>query len=113
MAYQYVREPLRAEEADRLWSNGVPLVLSGHTHAGQVTLARLHEITLGRNTSAFDDYELLRLGPLALRWYGVCFALAFLLGYGLVRWIFRREQKPERDLDRLGQLVISQQPNFT
>ena len=37
-----------AEEADRLWDRGVPLVLSGHTHAGQVTLAGLHELALGR-----------------------------------------------------------------
>lgn len=37
-----------AEEADHLWDKGVPLVFSGHTHAGQVTLARMHEILLGR-----------------------------------------------------------------
>ena len=37
-----------AEEADRLWAHGVPLVLSGHTHAGQVTFARLHELTIGK-----------------------------------------------------------------
>jgi predicted MPP superfamily phosphohydrolase len=37
-----------AEEADKLWEHGVPLVLSGHTHAGQVTFARMHEIALGR-----------------------------------------------------------------
>ncbi len=37
-----------AEEADRLWAAGVPLVLSGHTHAGQITVARLNEIALGR-----------------------------------------------------------------
>lgn len=37
-----------AEEADRLWAAGVPLVLAGHTHAGQVTLARLNELALGR-----------------------------------------------------------------
>ena len=37
-----------AEEADRLWPRGIPLVLSGHTHGGQITLARLHEITLGK-----------------------------------------------------------------
>ena len=36
-----------AEEADGLWRHGVPLVLSGHTHAGQVTLARLHEFAVG------------------------------------------------------------------
>ena len=37
-----------AEEADGLWRRGVPLVLSGHTHGGQVTLARLHELSLGK-----------------------------------------------------------------
>lgn len=37
-----------AEEADGLWTHGVPLVLSGHTHGGQVTVARLHEIAMGK-----------------------------------------------------------------
>jgi hypothetical protein len=37
-----------AEEADGLWAHGIPLVLSGHTHAGQVTLARMHELAIGR-----------------------------------------------------------------
>ena len=37
-----------AEVADRLWLEGVPLVLSGHTHAGQITVAKLHEIALGK-----------------------------------------------------------------
>lgn len=37
-----------AEEADPLWARGVPLVFSGHTHAGQVTLAKLHEFILGQ-----------------------------------------------------------------
>jgi uncharacterized protein len=36
------------EEADHLWECGVPLVFSGHTHAGQVTLARMHELFLGK-----------------------------------------------------------------
>lgn len=36
-----------AEEADGLWARQIPLVLSGHTHGGQVTLARLHELALG------------------------------------------------------------------
>ena len=36
-----------AEEADGLWPYGIPLVLSGHTHGGQVTLARLHELAVG------------------------------------------------------------------
>jgi uncharacterized protein len=37
-----------AEEADALWASGVPFVLSGHTHAGQITLARLHELAIGK-----------------------------------------------------------------
>ncbi len=36
-----------AEEADALWDAGVPLVLSGHTHGGQITVARLHEWSIG------------------------------------------------------------------
>lgn len=35
-----------AEEADHLWRKGVPLVLSGHTHGGQITVAGLHELIL-------------------------------------------------------------------
>ena len=37
-----------AEEADGLWRHGIPLVLAGHTHGGQVTVARLHELALGK-----------------------------------------------------------------
>lgn len=37
-----------AEEAEHFWAHGVPLVLSGHTHAGQVTLAKLHELAIGK-----------------------------------------------------------------
>lgn len=45
--------------------------------------------------------ELFRLGPLAVRWYGIFFALAFVCGYVIVRWEFRVENKSETDLDRL------------
>jgi hypothetical protein len=37
-----------AEEADQLWKCGVPLVLAGHTHGGQITVARLNEIAVGK-----------------------------------------------------------------
>jgi len=37
-----------AEESEALWAAGVPLVLSGHTHAGQVTVAGLNDIVFGR-----------------------------------------------------------------
>jgi len=36
-----------AEKAHELWAKGVDLVLSGHTHAGQVTVAGLNELLLG------------------------------------------------------------------
>lgn len=36
------------EEADAMWQAGIPLVLAGHTHAGQITWARLHELALGK-----------------------------------------------------------------
>ena len=32
--------------------------------------------------------EILRLGPFALRWYGLCFALAFLMGFLIVQWMY-------------------------
>jgi predicted MPP superfamily phosphohydrolase len=35
-----------AEQADHLWLKHVPLVLSGHTHAGQITVAGIHELIL-------------------------------------------------------------------
>jgi predicted MPP superfamily phosphohydrolase len=37
-----------AEEADGLWAEGVPLVLSGHTHAGQVAVGRVDRLLVGR-----------------------------------------------------------------
>ena len=39
-----------AEEADGLWPFGVPLVLSGHTHAGQLTFGRVHQAAFSRLT---------------------------------------------------------------
>lgn len=37
-----------AEMAEGLWAHHSDLVLAGHTHAGQVTLAKLHEVMIGR-----------------------------------------------------------------
>ncbi|MEZ4287004.1 MAG: metallophosphoesterase [Polyangiales bacterium] len=36
------------EEANGLWDAGVPLVFSGHTHAGQITVAKIHEMSIGK-----------------------------------------------------------------
>lgn len=35
------------EEADLLWQHNVPLVLSGHTHSGQVAIAKSHRLLMG------------------------------------------------------------------
>ncbi len=53
------------------------------------------------------DPELFRIGPFAIRWYGLLFGLAFFVGFYVIRWIFRQEQKPERDLDRLVTFTIA------
>lgn len=45
--------------------------------------------------------ELVTIGPLAVRWYGLLFAVLFAIGYLIVRWQFRVEHKPEQDLDTL------------
>lgn len=41
------------------------------------------------------------LGPLTFRWYGLLFAGGFFIGFFIMRWIYRREGKPEEDLDPL------------
>jgi prolipoprotein diacylglyceryl transferase len=47
------------------------------------------------------DPTLFRLGPLAPRWYGLLFAAGFLIGFYLMRHVFRREDRPVTDLDFL------------
>lgn len=47
------------------------------------------------------DPALFTLGPLTVRWYGVLFATGFLLGFYIMQWIYRREQKPLAELDHL------------
>lgn len=43
--------------------------------------------------------EIFRLGPLPVRWYSLGWLLAFVVGFHLVRWMYRREGKPEGDLE--------------
>lgn len=47
------------------------------------------------------DPVMLNLGPLHIHWYGLLFATGFMVGFGIMRWIYRREGKPEHDLDAL------------
>jgi phosphatidylglycerol---prolipoprotein diacylglyceryl transferase len=45
--------------------------------------------------------EILELGPLSLRWYGLLFALAFVLGYIVFKKIFKKEGYSLEMLDQL------------
>lgn len=49
------------------------------------------------------DPVLFELGPLSVKWYGLLFAAAFLVGYAIMDRIFRMENKPQEDL---GDLLI-------
>jgi prolipoprotein diacylglyceryl transferase len=47
------------------------------------------------------DPTLVEFGPISIRWYGVLFALAFLVGYYIMQQILKRENKPEAWMDSL------------
>ena len=50
--------------------------------------------------------EIIKLGPFALRWYGLLFALAFVFGYIILTKIYSLEKKPLADLEQLSIYVI-------
>ena len=45
--------------------------------------------------------EIMPIGPLSLRWYGLLFALGFVVGYQIMVWIFNNEKKNIKDLEAL------------
>ncbi len=47
------------------------------------------------------DPEMIRIGPLTVRWYGFFFASAFLFGTLIMTKIIKLENKPEKSVDRL------------
>jgi prolipoprotein diacylglyceryl transferase len=50
--------------------------------------------------------ELLNIGPFSVRWYGLLFAIAFIAGFKIMQWIYKRENKPETDVEQLVIYVI-------
>ncbi len=52
------------------------------------------------------DPILLNLGPLAIRWYGLMFAIGFLAGYMIVARMFRHEGAPEKWLGTLLMYLV-------
>lgn len=51
--------------------------------------------------------EIAQLGPLTLRWYGLCFAIGFLIGLWMVRRMFLAEKAPEVWLDQCFIYVVA------
>ncbi len=45
--------------------------------------------------------EIIKLGPISLRWYGLLFALGFVIGYLIMERMFANEGKKHKDLESL------------
>ncbi|MGE5480646.1 MAG: prolipoprotein diacylglyceryl transferase [Chloroflexota bacterium] len=45
--------------------------------------------------------ELFSLGPITIRWYGLLFALGFVVGYQIMERFYKREGRSRKDLDAL------------
>lgn len=50
--------------------------------------------------------DIFTLGPITVRWYGLLFAMTFIIGYQIMYWIFKREGKPEEDVNDLVWLMV-------
>ncbi len=53
------------------------------------------------------DPALISLGPITIHWYGLMFALAFIIGLQIMRWIYAREQRNSSELDGLFLTVLA------
>ncbi len=45
------------------------------------------------------DPDIVNIGPITIRYYGLLFALAFVAGYQIMYWIFQREDKNLKELE--------------
>ncbi|MFA7229108.1 MAG: prolipoprotein diacylglyceryl transferase, partial [Melioribacteraceae bacterium] len=50
--------------------------------------------------------DIFSIGPVTIRWYGLFFALSFLVGYQIMLVIFNKEKKSEKDLNDLVWVMI-------
>ena len=50
--------------------------------------------------------DIFSIGPLTIRWYGLLFALSFIVGYQLMFVIFKKENKTEDELNDLVWFMI-------
>ncbi len=47
------------------------------------------------------DPEIVTLGPVVLRWYGIMWAIGFLVGYFIEEKVYNRERMPEENMEKL------------
>jgi len=52
------------------------------------------------------DPVLLHLGPLGIRYYGLLFATGFVIGYYLLRYMYKKEGAPLEEIDKMSLYVI-------
>lgn len=45
--------------------------------------------------------DIFTIGPFTIRWYGLLFALSFIVGYQIMNVVFKKENKPESDMNDL------------
>lgn len=45
--------------------------------------------------------EIVTLGPVVLRWYGIMWAIGFLVGYSIEEKVYNRERMPEENMEKL------------
>ncbi len=50
--------------------------------------------------------DIFSIGPITIRWYGLLFAMSFIVGYQIMVIIFKRENKSEHDLNDLVWYMI-------
>ncbi len=50
--------------------------------------------------------EIFSLGPLHVRWYGLLFASSFVLGFKIMEWVYKKENRPMDDLNDLIWFMI-------
>ena len=46
------------------------------------------------------------LGPVTIRWYGILFALSFVIGYQIMQNYYKKENKSQKQLDTLAVIMI-------
>jgi len=51
--------------------------------------------------------EIVQMGPISIRWYGLLFSTGIAINYLIARWVFKRERYPISDLDSIATYLFS------